>query len=140
MLLQKQTIWFGYIKLAELSQIDLPVEASIGIARLLKVLEVAYQEVETQKLVLLKKYGEKDEQRRQWVVSPLSDKAMDLAIEFGTLLAQTYEKELPIEIVKLPLTKKSVCNNCHKEIETSFVISPSILKPLLGIFIEVDEC
>jgi len=134
MKIQNHDVWFGYIKLLELSKIDLPVETNIGISRIINALKEPYKEIEIKRIELLKKYGRKNRKRKQLVVDPLSERSIKFAAEFGEILLQS--KDVQIERIKLPRKIVSYCNNCQSPIEVSFLISPDTLLPLLGKFIE----
>ena len=134
MRLQNQDIWFGYIKLLELSIMDLPIETSAGISQIIEALKEPYKEIETKRLGLLKKYGKKDKKRQQIVVDPLSKNAIKLAAEFGEILIQ--ERDIQFEKVKLPRKVSAICPKCHEVIETSFLINTDTILPLLGTFID----
>jgi len=135
--LQNQEIWLAYPKLKELAKTELPVEVSIGIARLIGQLQMPYAQIETTRRALVTKYG-KEDKNHQINVDSYGETAGDFALEFGELLHANWPKDIHIERVKLPLKVSHSCPECGHEMELSYLIDPQILVPLVEHFVEVE--
>ena len=124
MRLQNQEIWLAFPKLTELYKIRLPVETSLGIARLLSKLQQSYAIIEGERVKLIYHYGVENKEAKQVTVELDSPNAGDFALEFGELLTLEWGEDVQFEKIKLP-----------EKIETS--IDPQILLPLLEKFVEM---
>jgi len=107
MKLQNGEIWAGYQALVELSEKDLPVKVSFGLAKINIALKGTYEAVEKIRQGLVQKHGTPKE-GEDAAGNPFSDieikqgtKAYDdFSKEFTELI--TEEVEIEFEMVKLP--------------------------------------
>lgn len=133
MKLTNQDIWLAYPSLKQLSQITLPLDVSLGIARQIKLLQFPYATIEHERKELISKYGiQKDS---QVIVDVSSPHAGDFALEFGNLLIEYWDEDIEIERVALPNKVESVCEECGHKTEVVFLVEPNILVPLYRYFI-----
>jgi len=112
----------------------MPVEASLGIAKLIGKLRIAYLKIEQERVRLVKKYGRLNDENSMYFVSPEN---ADYALEFASLLVREWDEEFEFEKVKLPQTVKNICKSCGTEMDVVFRIEANSLIPLVEHFVEV---
>jgi len=124
MKLRNQDIWYAYIRLTELAEMQFPFEVSLQISKTLQSLQNPYQEIEQKRLKLARQFGE--------------NKRGEFALAFGKLLIEYYNQDIEFEKIKLPTKITTKCEYCGKETETVFLINSAGLAPLIDNFNEDD--
>uniref|UniRef100_A0A6M3IP46 Uncharacterized protein n=1 Tax=viral metagenome TaxID=1070528 RepID=A0A6M3IP46_9ZZZZ len=133
MKLQNQDIWLAYPSLVRLSEMRLPVDVGLGIAKLIKKLQGPYHEIEQKRKGFVQQYGtiEKGEMR----VYPDSPNAGDFSVDFGQFLVEEWRDDFEIERVIIPTKIEGECIECGRNMDVVFLIDPQILIPLVKDFV-----
>lgn len=135
MRLQNQDIWVVYSRLIELSKMTLPLETSLQIAKLLKILEKPYAEIEEKRKQLVWRFGKRNKKTNQIEVEKTMG-SFDVAL--GEYLLEYYNQDILFETVKLPRRISATCDTCGGHLDIAFLIDSDMLMPLLD-FVELDE-
>lgn len=120
-------IYAGAVALAELSQKDLPVKVSLGLAKINIAISPSYQAIQKVRNDLVAKHGKPDEERGGRPT--VREDAKEFPDYFKELTEVMTEKsEVEFQKVTLPLEVNG----------KSLQVSAQVLEALMGNFIEVQ--
>jgi len=135
--LTNREIWKAYPQLVELSRVKLPIRPSLGVAKIINVLEKPYTILDKERLKILGEYAKVDKKTQQKTLTP-NDPGYSTFIEkLDELFDIEWDKEIKIEKIKIPEKIAGTCEACHNNMDVEFLIEASILVPLQEKFVEV---
>ena len=120
--------------LRKLIEQKFPVMVSYKLSKLAAKLNEQLKVIEEVRMGLVRKYGETDDKSRNLAVKRDGANWDKFVEEFNELLSQ--EVEIVVEKVKLPEKTATTCDKCNHNMDTSFVIEPTVLMAL-DKFVEV---
>lgn len=128
-------LWIAREALNQLISQRLPVKSALALAKFTKKFNEELASINEVRNGLIKKYGQKDEEKGgQLVVGPECEGFDKFQEELQELMDQ--ETEIVVEKIKLPEMVASTCDKCHHNMDRPFMIEPEVLM-LLEKFIEV---
>jgi len=135
--LTNREIWKAYPQLVELSRVKLPIRPSIGVAKIINILEKPYTIIDKKRLEILAEYAKVDPKTKEKSLTPNDAGYSGFVEKLDELLDMEWDKDIKIEKVKLPERIAGTCDACHHNMDVEFLIEAFILVPLQEKFVEV---